>query len=249
MLENVRTEVRRLVRQRGIGRRKALVFAEPLTPEQAIGRPSRKDYPIIKGKERVLEARVLGARGQAFTDSPCEFTGTVDGVLQLPFTSNRNRAIFVAVVNALCRALGMAEGTVHCKDDEPEQCGSKIAAHILERWGRVRVGLFGFNPAIAQKLIRVFGRGRTRIADLDDDNIGSVKSGVKIEDGETASEDIIRWSDVCLITGTTLLNGTFDSLAACAKRHGTDFLIYGMTVAGVSSLTGLPRQCYFGRNE
>ncbi|MFC1679853.1 hypothetical protein ACFL2T_06555, partial [Elusimicrobiota bacterium] len=130
-LEKARLKFRALVKRRGLARRKVSVFAGPLTPEQAIGRPTRRDYPIIKGKERVMEARVLGAKGQAFTDSPSDFKGTVGEVLRLPLASNRDRAVFTATLNALCRAIGVADDTVHCKDDDPERCGLKIAEHIL----------------------------------------------------------------------------------------------------------------------
>ncbi|MFC1679067.1 Rossmann-like domain-containing protein, partial [Elusimicrobiota bacterium] len=94
-----------------------------------------------------------------------------------------------------------------------------------------------------------FSTDGVRLTDRDADNIGVIRFGVKIEDGDAVYEDLIRWADVVVITGTTLLNGTFDSLAACARKHGKDYLVYGMTVAGVSALIGLPRVCFFGRNE
>ncbi len=39
------------------------VLGKPLKPEEAIGTPGQRDFPIILGKERVLEATVLGSRG------------------------------------------------------------------------------------------------------------------------------------------------------------------------------------------
>ena len=54
------------------------VLAKPLTPEEAIGKPGRRDFPILEGKERVIEATVLGARGQAFTDSASDFEGRLE---------------------------------------------------------------------------------------------------------------------------------------------------------------------------
>ncbi|MGD8727724.1 MAG: hypothetical protein PVH40_08770, partial [Gemmatimonadales bacterium] len=61
--------------------RQVSVRVIPLTAEQAIGHPRRGDFPIVIGKERVIEARFEGSRGQAFTDSPVEFDGTVEHVL------------------------------------------------------------------------------------------------------------------------------------------------------------------------
>ncbi|MCK4338297.1 MAG: hypothetical protein KAX11_10145, partial [Candidatus Aminicenantes bacterium] len=148
-----------------------------------------------------------------------------------------------------CRHLGIAEGTVHCKDDDPEKCGMEIVSHVLKLRGQCRVGLVGFNPAIARKLVGAFGCGNVRIMDLSNDNIKSVKCGIRIEDGATASESLIRWADMVLITGTTLVNGTFDGLWNCAQEHGKNCLTYGITGAGVSSLTGIGRICPFGRNS
>ena len=35
------------------------VEVKALTAEEAIGRPQRKDFPIIEGKERLIEANIL----------------------------------------------------------------------------------------------------------------------------------------------------------------------------------------------
>ncbi|MFA5137678.1 MAG: DUF364 domain-containing protein [Elusimicrobiota bacterium] len=248
-LQMARAVFRRLVRERGLSRKRVEVAVKPLTPEEAIGRTRRKDYPIIKGKERVIEALVLGSKGQAFTDAPGGFSGTLGGVLRLPLDTSRRRAVFVAVLNAACRALGLASGTVHCKDGDPERCGSRIAGVILARRGACRVGLVGFNPALAAHLVRALGRRRVRILDLNASNIGEVKSGVRVEDGARAAEEVVRWADVVLVTGTTLVNGTFDVLLRLVHEHGKDYLPYGITIAGVSVLLGLPRECPCGRND
>jgi len=36
------------------------VLVKTLTPEEAIGVPGRRDFPIVLGKERVVEAELLG---------------------------------------------------------------------------------------------------------------------------------------------------------------------------------------------
>ena len=41
-----------------------------LTPEEAIGRTARTDYPILNGREVMLQARFGEALGQAFTSAP-----------------------------------------------------------------------------------------------------------------------------------------------------------------------------------
>lgn len=87
-----------------------------------------RNLPIVSGKERIMEAEFAGARARVFTDSPCEFTGKVAGVLDMTPDPNAGRATFVAVLNALLKRLGIREKTLHCGDEEPKQRGREIAA-------------------------------------------------------------------------------------------------------------------------
>lgn len=155
------------------------VLVKTLTPEEAIGVPGRRDFPIILGKERVVEAEVLGAKAHAFTDSPGEFVGNLKEVLNLPLTSNRERSIYVATLNAILKYLNLIENTIHCKDEDPERCGKEIASQLLKRWGKVKVGFIGLNPAIAENLTDIFGSENVRITDLNKQNINSLKHGVR----------------------------------------------------------------------
>lgn len=225
------------------------VTVKPLTPEEAIGNPQRRDFPIIEGKERVIEATVLEARGHAFTDSPRNFSGTLGEVVRLPLTSNQSRAVLIAVLNAALRHLDEVEGTIHCKDEDPEKCAKEIAAHVLEKWGTVRVGLIGLNPAIAEELISTFGKENVTVSDLNRNNIGREKFGAVILDGRNETELLIEQSDVVVVTGTTLVNDTFDSIMNFIRKHEKDYLVYGVTGAGISHLMGLNRICPYGRNQ
>lgn len=225
------------------------VCAEPLTPEEAIGTPGRRDFPIIEGKERVLEARVLGKKGQAYTDSPKEFIGSLREILELELSTSQNRAIFIATMNAILQHLKKVDGTVHCKDDEPEKCSVEIAKYILDNWGKVRVGLIGLNPAIAEALANTFGKDNVKISDLNSKNVGEVKFGVKIWNGRTMTEQLINQSDVILITGTTLVNDTFSEIHRHLVSYKKNYLIYGVTCAGICSLLKLKRICPYGKNE
>ena len=67
-LHECREMLRELVRQRGLDHANVVVRARPLTPEEAIGSPGRRDFPILEGKERVIEANVMG-QGKGFHDT------------------------------------------------------------------------------------------------------------------------------------------------------------------------------------
>ena len=46
-----------------------------------------------------------------------------------------------------------------------------------------------------------------------------------------------------LVTGTTLVNGTFDDLWNYSRDVKKELLLYGVTSAGVCKLMNLPRIC------
>lgn len=249
ILENSRIKLREIAEREGLSDVAVSVLVKPLTPEEAIGKPGRRDFPIIEGKERVIEAEVLGAKGHAFTDSPADFTGRLADILNLALKTNTERALYIATLNAVLAYLGLAEKTVHCKDEEPEKCGPEIASYVLNKFGKIKVGLVGLNPAIAEALIETFGQSNVKITDLDKQNIGSTKYGVQIWNGKEMFQDLVKQSDVVIITGTTLVNGTFDLIFDCVQNYGKDYLIYGVTAAGVCKLMGLNRICPYGRNR
>ena len=248
ILEKARTRFRQIVEKHRLLDLEVSVLAKPLTPEEAIGAPGRRDFPIAVGRERVIEADVLGAKGHAFTDSPGDFVGSLEEVLNLELTTHQSRAIFVATLNAVLRHLERVGATVHCKDDDPETCAREIANALFEKHGEVEVGLIGLNPAIAERLADRFGPTHIRISDLDAENIGKWRWGVEIWGGDDRTEDLIAVSDVVLVTGTTLVNGTFDRIWEQIRAQKKDCLLYGVTAAGVSELIGLERICPCGRD-
>jgi uncharacterized protein (DUF4213/DUF364 family) len=175
--------------------------------------------------------------------------GDLKEVLNLPLTSNRERSIYVATLNATLKYLNLIDNTIHCKDEDPERCGKEIAFQLLKRWRKVRVGFIGLNPAIAENLTETFGMENVRITDLNKQNIHSLKYGVKVWDGNEMTEELIKQSDVVLITGTTFVNGTLDPIIHCIRNYEKDYLIYGVTGAGICKLLGLNRICPYSRNQ
>jgi len=246
-LELARTKFAPVVGEKGLLDSAVAVSVSPLTAEEAIGRPTRRDFPIIEGKEQLVEAAVNGAKGHAFTDSPRGFSGTISDVLALPLASNRNRAVFAAVLNATLRSLGILESSLHCRDEDPERCAVDLARYVRDQWGEGSVGLIGLNPAIAEALVASFGVANVRITDLNRKNIGTEKSRVPVWDGRTQTEKLVCESHVVLITGTTLVNGSFDDISAWIREYKRNHLIYGVTAAGVCELMNWNRFCPYAR--
>ena len=244
VIEEVREKLQDIISKRNLGNELVQVKIGTLTAKQAIGEPSRRDYPLIEGKEVMIEAQFQDSFGQAFTDRPHDFSGSVNDILGLDLSFNDNRAVFIATVNAVMAHLGMATGVRHCHDEEPEKCALQIARYIKERFGMVKVTMVGLQPAILENLVNVFGVDNVRCTDLNPANVGSHKYGAEIWDGRTDTARLIAWCDVPLVTSSTIVNNTFDGIRQEVNLHGKPLIIFGVTGAGVAALLGLDRLCF-----
>ncbi len=203
---------------------------------------------MLEGKEVMIEAEVKGSFGQAFTDRPRSFEGSVEDVQGLALDTSDNRAVFISTLNAVACHVGIASGTRHCRDEDPERCGADMASRLLRDFGRIRVGMIGLQPAILAHLVERFGPGSVRCTDLSRANVGSQKSGVGIEDGRTNTVKMVDWCDLLLVTGSTIVNGTLDEIyrETVASRK-KPLVVFGVTGAGMAALLGLERVCPFAR--
>jgi hypothetical protein len=246
IIQEIKEKFSALVEEHQLGGETVFVKIVQLSPEQAIGKTERDDFPILKGKEVVIEAQFRGSFGHAFTSQPGEFKGTLNDIQNLDLDTDRNRAAYICTLNAVMAYLGMATGTRHCRDDEPERCGAYISQNLLERFGKIKIGLVGLQPAILENLAKIFGVDNVRCTDLNPDNIGSHKFGVLIWDGATDNPKLVQWCDMVLITSSALVNDTFNDIRRDALSAGKYLISFGVTGAGICELLDIERICAFG---
>ncbi len=232
----LKDEMRRKIKELGLSEKEISIEARILSSKEAIGSPERKDFPLVRGKEHLIEANFMGAKGQAFTDEPSNFRGKIEDIINLRLGSNRERALFIASINAFYRHIGEVKNTIHCKNEEPEKCAEKLVSFIGERWGNPKVGLVGYQPAFLEACARNF---RVRVLDLNPELIGRERYGVKVESGDALCEEIMEWADVLLVTGSTIVNGTISKFLDFSKP----VLFYGVTIAAPALTLGLERFC------
>jgi len=244
VLDEVREKLRGIAGERNLGNTAVRVTIGTLSIKQAIGSPARQDFPLLQGKEVMIEAEFIGSYGQAFTDQPNDFSGSLNDVLALSLDTNTNRAVFIATLNAVAAYLNLVGRTRHCHDEEPEECARQIARHILDDSGKVKIGMIGLQPAILENLALTFGTDNVRCTDLNPDNIGVDKYGVVIRDGRTETEKLISWCDIVLATSSTIVNNTFDGIRGIAVSQGKRLIIFGVTGAGVAALIGQEILCF-----
>jgi len=236
LLSQLRERLRALAEENALLGETVTVAGRALTPEEAIGNPERQDFPLIKGREKLIQATLKDAKGQAFTDMPGHFSGTLSEILDRPLESNFDRAVFVATMNAVTSLLGLAERTVHCRDEEPEYCASCVVGFIKQNYGDPKVALVGFQPSLLQQLAPSFA---VRALDLDSERIGTEKFGVVIEDGDRDTAAVLEWCDLVFATGSTIVNETITDFLDIGKPA----VFFGTTISGAAALMGLDRYC------
>ncbi|MCS4515497.1 hypothetical protein JTS93_00460 [Clostridium botulinum] len=165
----LKERLKNIVLENNLFEDQVFITTKSLNPKEAIGETKRKDFPILNGKENMIEAKFKGSTGQAFTSSPSIFQGSLSEVLTLDLNDDYNKAIFIATSNAILKYLGLIESTVHCKNEEPELCGEKHLNYLKEFYSDSKIALVGFQPSILEHIKDNF---HVRVLDLNADNIG-----------------------------------------------------------------------------
>ena len=214
-----------------------VVSARSLTTQEVIGKPERDDFPLLKGKEVMIQADFKRSLGQAFTDMPGNYSGSLQEILAMPLDNNFKRAVFIATLNAVLRYLNYISKTVHCKDKELGECAAHLVDYIKERFGNPSIAFIGMQPAMVEALTAHF---KIRVTDLDSNNVGQKKCGILIED-TSHTKEILSWADLILATGTTVVNDTLTPLLI-----EKPIIFYGVTIAGVAYFKGYEQYCFFG---
>jgi len=233
----LKKEFIKIINENGLELEEVVIKAAPLSPEEAIGNPEDRDYPLVIGKERLMQAELKGSLGQAFTDMYGNFSGRLSDIVEMDLTNNFRRAIFISSLNAVMRYLGLITKSIHCRNEEPRECSHELVKYIEKNYGHPKIAFIGFQPRMVEALSKRF---ELKVTDMDINNIGSEKFGVKIHDPEKTQEHL-DWCDMVLATGTTVVNGTIDQF-----RVSKPVIFYGITIPGVAKLLGLNDFCCCG---
>lgn len=242
--EELKSRFMELVQSEGILKEEICISTRVLTAEEAIGNTKRKDFPIITGKDIMIQAECMGSLGQAFTDAPSAFKGNLEEICKLDLEDPHCRSLFVAALNAVMKHLSRTECTVHCKNQGPELCAKEAASYIRSHYGNPSIALIGYQPALLERLSKDY---KIRAVDLNSDNIGQVRFGIQIEDGRKPeiTKMLCEEADLVLCTGSTICNGSIINFLPYKEKA----LFYGTTLAGAAALMDLPRLCFAGNYQ
>lgn len=237
MYHTIKKEFARLITENRLQGEKIVVRATPLSPEQAIGNPEDRDYPLVAGVERLMQAEFRGSLGQAFTDMYGDFSGRLSDIAEMDLKNNFRRAIFISSLNAVMKHLGLITKTLHCKNNQPRECSYELVRYIEKNYGRPRVAMVGFQPRMIEALAKRF---ELRVTDMDENNIGKEKFGVRIYD-PSQTEGHLEWCDIAVVTGSTVVNNTIDQFMISKP-----VIFYGVSISGAAKLLSLNHFCPFG---
>ena len=237
MYDIIKKELAKIVRGNGLESEEIVIKAKALSPEEAIGNPEERDYPLVTGVERMMQAELKNSLGQAFTDMYGNFSGKLSDILEMELNSNFHRAILISSLNAVMRHLGLIDKSTHCKDHEPRECSQELVKYIERNYGNPKIAFVGFQPRMVEALSPKF---ELRVTDLDKNNIDIEKFGVII-DGPEKSQENLDWCDIALVTGTTAVNGTISQF-----QIAKPMIFYGITITGIAQILGLKHFCHCG---
>ncbi len=233
LYDRLKSSLAKLIDDHDLAGRNLQVQCRILDSVEAIGSPADRDYPILGGREHMVEAAFEGFRGQAFADEFENLDGPVESLLEMDADTNARRAIFIAGLNAIHRRCGLSEKTVHCRDEEPRDCAGRLQEIIPSG---EKVLLAGLQPRFLQALAAT---NPVRAVDLDPRNVGEQRYGVEIEPAD-ATPDATAWCDRILATGSTIVNGTITTFL----ESGKPTIFFGVTISAAAEILGLETFCH-----
>ena len=236
MYGKMRKKFREVIKQYNLANSPIKVKAKALSKKEALGDPIHDDYPLLKGKESLMEADFLGSKGVAYSDMCADFEGNLESIVNIDLKNNYYRAVFIAAINAVLKHLGLIELTEHCRDNGPIDCANQLKNFLNETYSNKKILLIGFQPRFAEALTEKFD---TKIVDLNSDNIGKKINGVSVE-SENKTEELINQSDLLFVTSSTFVNGTASKFII----PGKETIFYGVSGAGPTYLLNLERYCH-----
>ena len=193
----------------------------------------------IPSEARRPEYRVTAlfrnAKGEAYTETPADFEGTLKDALCLPVSEKGIDARIIASINAVMAHLGLCPGTF--PDDPEVHCryADALCSYVSEHYGKTKLILVGYDGYVVKKFMEEGMDFWTM--DRDPDNITKDRfHHVIVNSGKYNREACFAWGDLFMITGSTLCNGTIIQYL----DHGKELLFYGITGGGVCRLLDLP---------
>lgn len=174
-------------------------------------------------------------KGEAYTETPADFSGTLEEILRIVPTDQGIDARFIAAVNAVMNYLGYADGTFPDDPAAHEEYADRLCGFITSGYGRSKIVLVGYDGYIVKRFMDEGLDFWTM--DRNPEHISRDRfHHVIVNSGRYNREACFAWGNILIVTGSTLCNGTIVQYL----NSGKELLFYGITFAGTAALLKLP---------
>ena len=179
--------------------------------------------------------RTAHGTGEAYTETPSAFQGTLEEALKIPASEKGISAVSIAALNAAMNRLGLCPGTFPEDVQTHSAYADAICRHITEKYGTSNLVLVGYDGYFVKRFMEEGLDFWTM--DRDPDHIAQDRfDHVVVNSAKRNRESSFAWGKLFLITGSTLCNGTIVQYL----DSGKELLFYGITCAGAATLLSLP---------
>ena len=117
-----------------------------LLPEGDI--PSEASKPEYR-----VTALICNTRGEAYTETPADFEGSLKDVLSLPVSEKGIDARIIASINAVMAHLGLCPGTFSEDPEEHARYADTICSHLAGQYKDKTLILVGYDGYIVKKFV------------------------------------------------------------------------------------------------
>lgn len=203
-------------------------------PERTL-RPDHEPVSAAARPEYPVTATICGVKGEAYTEEPESFSGTLQQALQIPPSDKGISAVTVAALNAAMNYLGISPGTFPEGEEARLRYADALCNYVTECHGKSNVILVGYDGYLVKRFMEEGMDFWTM--DRDPDNITQDRfHHVVVNNAKRNRESSFVWGTYFVVTGSTLCNGTILHYL----NSGKELLFYGITCAGAAALLKLP---------
>lgn len=203
-------------------------------PEHTL-RPEEDPLSTVARPEYCVTAEIRGAKGEAYTENPSAFQGTLKQALEIPPSEKGISAVAVSAINAAMNFLNLSPGTFPEDAQHHISYADSLCRYITEHYGKEKIVLIGYDGYLVKRFMEEGLEFWT--LDRDPDHIAQSRfDHVVVNSAKRNRESSFVWGKVLIVTGSTLCNGTIVQYL----DSGKELLFYGITCAGIATLLKLP---------
>ena len=203
-------------------------------PEKTL-RPENDPPSTVAHPEYAVTAELCGVKGEAYTEEPEDFTGTLQQALEIPPTEKGISAVTIAALNAAMSLLKKAPGMFPEGEEARVRYADALCRYVTEHFGKENIILVGYDGYLVKRFMDEGLDFWTM--DRDPDHIAQDRfHHVVVNNAKRNRESSFVWGKYFIVTGSTLCNGTILHYL----NSGRELLFYGITCAGAATLLNLP---------